>query len=67
MRLEPGKFEYFLVDGLKLPPQIVKPVFDKLHNINNFVEDLNSYPIIKESQNERINKPINNIIKFIKK
>jgi len=42
-RTEPGKFEYFLVDGLKFPPKLVKPVFDGLYNTNKFIENYNNY------------------------
>lgn len=69
-RTEPGKFEYFLVDGLKLPPRIVKPVFDGLYNTGNFIKEIQSQPILRESPYERINrvnKIIDPIIKSVNK
>lgn len=66
-RTEPGKFEYFLVDGLKLPPRIIKPTFDGLYNTGNFIKEIQSQPVVKESPYDRINKIINPIIKFINK
>lgn len=64
-RTEPGKFEYFLVDGLKFPPKLIKPVFDGLYNTNKFIENYNNYYKQQSPLNTTVLESINKLAKKI--